>query len=147
MKALRQRSKIYADMLQRDTIVSHEQGAELNVAVAATPNDQITAAVNLLREQLKDGLREQIATAGFQRFERLIRDLLVAMEYGEDLDAGKPRTGGSDGGVDGVISQDKFGLDRIYLQAKLYSDVKVGRPAVQGFVGSLIGHGAPRACL
>ena len=110
----------------------------------STPTDEIAAAVKLLREKLKIDLREQIAAAGPARFERLIRDLLVAMQYGEDLDAGGGRAGGSDGGVDGVISQDTLGLERIYLQAKLYMDMKIGRPAIQGFVGSLLGHGASK---
>ena len=92
---------------------------QISRTLADTINDQIVAAVRLLRDKLKEDLREQILAAGPRRFERLIRDLLVAMEYGEDLDDRRDRPGGSDGGIDGIISQDKLGLERIYLQAKL----------------------------
>jgi restriction system protein len=50
--------------------------------------------------------------------------------------------GPGDGGIDGVIDEDRLGLDRIYVQAKRYTDISVGRPEVQGFVGSLVGRGA-----
>lgn len=146
MGVLRQRSDAYARMLAGGGTAGPDV-VQKNVPTGvsdATPNDQITAAAALLREKLKQDLREHIAAAGPQRFERLIRDLLVAMNYGRDLDADANRPGGSDGGVDGVISQDRLGLDRIYLQAKLYTDAKVGRPAIQGFVGSLVGHGASK---
>ncbi len=146
MAILRRRSPSYAKMLAGEKNGNSGTGLEAEPIEAdiSTPTDEIAAAVKLLREKLKIDLREQIAAAGPARFERLIRDLLVAMQYGEDLDADGRRAGGSDGGVDGVISQDKLGLDRIYLQAKLYTDAKIGRPAIQGFVGSLLGHGASK---
>lgn len=146
MAVLRRSSPAYFQMLEREGGASSSTitDAVLEGISEATPNDQITAAVRLLRDKLKDDLREQIIAAGPRRFERLIRDLLVAMDYGEDLDASRDRPGGSDGGIDGIISQDKLGLERIYLQAKLYTEAKAGRPAVQGFVGSLVGHGATK---
>jgi len=72
-------------------------------------------------------------------FERLVIQLLKAMGYGRTGNiehSGKP----GDGGIDGIMSQDPLGLDRIYVQAKKYSpgDV-VGRPTIQGFVGALMG--------
>lgn len=144
MAVLRQHSKDYTKLVSREptALPAANASATLDQMNASTPNDQIISAVGLIREKLKADLREHISTAGPARFERLIRDLLVAMEYGEDLDADRERPGGSDGGIDGVISQDKLGLDRIYLQAKLYTDAKVTRPAIQAFVGSLVGHGA-----
>jgi restriction system protein len=79
-------------------------------------------------------------------FERLIVDLLVAMGYGGTHDRAALQLGKSgDGGVGGVIDEDRLGLDRIYLQAKRYAPhVGVGRPEIQGFVGSLVGLGATK---
>ena len=73
-------------------------------------------------------------------------DLLVAMGYGGSHEQAALRLGKSgDGGVDGVIDEDRLGLDRIYVQAKRYAEhVGVGRPEVQGFVGSLVGLGATK---
>jgi restriction system protein len=78
------------------------------------------------------------------RFEQLIVDLLLAMGYGGGDRAMGDRIGKSgDGGIDGVINEDKLGLDAVYVQAKRYApDAKVGRPALQAFVGSLTGEGA-----
>lgn len=70
--------------------------------------------------------------------------MLVAMGYGVDMDGDRDRPGGADGGIDGVIRQDELGLDRIYLQAKLYPEKQIGRPVVQSFLGSLVGHGATK---
>jgi len=79
-------------------------------------------------------------------FETLIVDLLVAMGYGGSHADAATRIGRSgDGGVDGVISEDRLGLDRIYVQAKRYAPGNVvGRPEVQSFVGSLVGLGATK---
>jgi len=76
-------------------------------------------------------------------FEQLVVDLLVAMNYGgsrKDAQA-VGRTG--DGGIDGVIKEDRLGLDAVYVQAKRWQD-SVGRPQVQAFAGSLEGHRAKK---
>jgi restriction system protein len=80
------------------------------------------------------------------RFERLILDLLSKMGYGAGLasNARMTKTTG-DGGIDGIIHEDALGLDAVYIQAKRYgADAKVGRPAMQQFVGSLTGEGATK---
>nr|WP_245398617.1 restriction endonuclease [Oceaniglobus trochenteri] len=80
------------------------------------------------------------------RFELLIVDLLVAMGYGGG-DAAMARAIGrsGDGGIDGIINEDALGLDAVYVQAKRYAlDNKVGRPAIQAFVGSLTGESATK---
>ncbi|WP_249403221.1 restriction endonuclease [Sphingomonas sp. CFBP 8765] len=77
--------------------------------------------------------------------EQLIVDLLIAMGYGgSHKNAATQLARSSDGGVDGVINEDRLGLDRVYVQAKGYGDATVGRPDVQAFVGSLVGHGATK---
>jgi restriction system protein len=75
--------------------------------------------------------------------EKAVLRLLVAMGYGGSEGDAQHIGGPGDGGFDGVINQDRLGLERIYVQAKRYkSDNKVGRPDVQGFVGALHGMGA-----
>lgn len=80
-------------------------------------------------------------------FEDLVVRLLVAMGYGgSQADAGKAIGQSGDGGIDGVIKEDRLGLDTIYLQAKRWEGT-VGRPVVQSFVGSLEGQHARRGVL
>lgn len=76
--------------------------------------------------------------------ERTVLTLLHAMGYGSSEDDLQHLGGSGDGGVDGVIRQDKFGLDQIYVQAKRYGSSVVGRPQIQNFVGALGGQHATR---
>lgn len=125
--------------------------AEASVAVAAaaataTPEEQIDAAQGVLHAALKAELLQRVLAQSPAFFERAIVDLLVAMGYGGSHEGAALSLGRSgDGGVDGVIDEDRLGLDRIYVQAKRYAPhVGVGRPDVQGFVGSLVGFGATK---
>ena len=80
-------------------------------------------------------------------FEKLVVDLLLAMGYGgTSRDSGQVLGQSGDGGIDGVIQEDRLGLDNIYVQAKRW-DGTVGRPIVQGFVGSLTGRAASKGVL
>lgn len=111
-----------------------------------TPEEQIDAAVLTLQRALRDDLLARILDNSPAFFEGVIVDLLVAMGYGGNRrDAAKRLGGTGDGGVDGVIDEDRLGLDRVYVQAKRYAlSTTVGRPEVQGFVGSLVGLGATK---
>jgi restriction system protein len=112
----------------------------------ATPEEQIEAAHRALNAALRADLLERIRDNSPAFFERLIVDLLVAMGYGGGLKQAAEQLGKSgDGGVDGVINEDRLGLDRVYVQAKRYAEgSSIGRPEVQGFVGSLVGFGATK---
>ncbi len=109
-----------------------------------TPEEQIEKAFLTLQSALRTELLQRISqnTPGF--FEELIVDLLVKMGYGGSRPDAAAQLGRSgDGGVDGVINEDRLGLDRVYVQAKRYAENNVvGRPAIQNFVGSLVGMGA-----
>lgn len=109
-----------------------------------TPEERIEAAHTELMSALRSDLLDQILQQSPAFFEQLIVDLLVAMGYGGSHEDAAKRLGGTgDGGVDGVINEDRLGLDRIYVQAKRYAaHVSVGRPDVQAFVGTLVGHGS-----
>lgn len=121
-------------------------GQNLEVAASETPEEQIDSAQAVLHEALKTDLLQRILAQSPAFFERAIVDLLVAMGYGGSHENAARRLGKSnDGGIDGVIDEDRLGLDRIYVQAKRYaSHVSVGRPEVQGFLGSLVGVGAAK---
>jgi restriction system protein len=107
-----------------------------------TPQEMLETSYQILRRELAQELLEKISKCSPRFFEELVVDLLVAMGYGGSRrDAGQAigRTG--DEGVDGIIKEDRLGLDAIYIQAKRWK-ASVGRPDVQGFAGSLEGHRA-----
>jgi restriction system protein len=112
----------------------------------STPEEQIEKAALTIRAALRSDLLQRIAKNTPAFFEGLIIDLLWKMGYGGSRPDAAAQLGRSgDGGVDGVINEDRLGLDRVYLQAKRYAEGNVvGRPEVQKFVGSLVGMGATK---
>ena len=116
---------------------------------AGTPEEQIASASLALEEALRDALLARVLETTPAFFERLIVDLLLAMGYGGSrAEAGERLGRTGDGGVDGVIREDRLGLDRIYLQAKRYGPgSSVGSEAVQAFMGALIGRGAQKGVM
>lgn len=112
----------------------------------ATPEEQVDAAQKVLHAAVRADLLQRITENSATFFEGVIVHLLVAMGYGGSHENAALRLGKTgDGGVDGVIDEDRLGLDRIYVQAKRYDPGNgVGRQAVQGFVGSLVGFGATK---
>lgn len=121
-------------------------GETIDATTSATPEEQIDAAQAVLHQALKADLLQRILAQSPAFFERAIVDLLVGMGYGGSHENAARRLGKTgDGGIDGVIDEDRLGLDRIYVQAKRYAaHVGVGRPEVQGFLGSLVGVGAAK---
>jgi restriction system protein len=113
---------------------------------SATPEEQIEKAFITLQSALRTDLLDRLLQNTPAFFEELIIDLLVKMGYGGSRPDAAAQLGRSgDGGVDGVINEDRLGLDRIYVQAKRYGEGNVvGRPAIQNFVGSLVGFGATK---
>lgn len=111
-----------------------------------TPDERIEQDFNAIEAALSDEVLSAIVTMDPVKFERLILDLLTKMGYGAGNIANSQMTKTSgDGGIDGIINEDKLGLDAVYIQAKRYApDSKVGRPALQAFVGSLTGEGATK---
>lgn len=87
---------------------------------------------------LRELLKQAILDNSPDFFEHLIVDLLIAMGYGYDKTSGIVVGGSHDGGIDGIIYEDKLGLDKIYLQAKRYKDGnRIGRKELQAFVGAM----------
>ncbi|EGR0072692.1 TPA: restriction endonuclease [Vibrio vulnificus] len=102
------------------------------------PEEKLYDAYLEHRAGVKNQLLEQILSSEPAFFERLVVDLLLAMGYGGDFPgAGLVSGSPGDGGIDGVIKEDKLGLDKIYIQAKRYTSNKIGRPDLQQFVGAM----------
>ena len=112
-------------------------------STAQTPQEQIEQALSTINQSLADELLREVLALSPRFFEQLVVDLMVAMGYGgSNQEAGQTTRYSSDGGIDGIIKEDRLGLDSIYLQAKRYSDKTVGRPEIQAFAGALDLHRA-----
>ena len=107
-----------------------------------TPEDSLASAYRTLRENLEQEILDSIADSSPSFFEKLVVDLLVNMGYGGTRqDAGRALGKSGDGGIDGIINEDRLGLDVIYIQAKRWEGT-VGRPEIQKFAGALQGQRA-----
>lgn len=109
-----------------------------------TPDELIAGGYKQLREALAIELLDRIKSVSPSRFEVLVVELLVKMGYGgTEEDAGRVVGKSGDGGIDGIINEDRLGLDVIYIQAKRW-EADVGRPEIQKFVGALAGNKASK---
>lgn len=104
------------------------------------PEEKIANAIDEHLQQIKQQLLDNIMSNHPDFFEQLVVELLLKMGYGYDKKSGIVTGGSHDNGIDGIISEDKLGLDLIYIQAKRYSNTnKVGRKELQAFIGAM-GH-------
>ncbi len=112
--------------------------AELGIETAeTTPDEQLAEAHQALVQSLADELLAQVRAATPSFFEQLVVDLMIAMGYGGSRkEAGKATQATNDDGIDGIIKEDKLGLDVIYLQAKRWTNT-VHRPEIDKFIGAL----------
>ena len=109
-----------------------------------TPEELLQRAYESIRSDLAGQVLEKIKSNSPAFFEKLGVDLMVSMGYGGSrADAGKSIGGSGDEGIDGIIKEDRLGLDVVYLQAKRWEGT-VGRPEVQKFVGALHGKRAKK---
>lgn len=107
-----------------------------------TPEEALEFAHQSIRQALAQELLSRILSCSPQFFEDLVVELLVAMGYGGSRrDAGERVGQSGDGGIDGIIKEDRLGLDTIYIQAKRWQG-SVGAPEIQKFVGALQGQRA-----
>lgn len=126
-----------------------EKNGKKNVEVESsdtpqTPEEQIEAASVALRDSLGEEILAKMKAASPAFFERLVVELLVRMGYGGTRkDAGKAIGRSGDEGIDGIIKEDRLGLDVIYIQAKKW-EATVGRPEIQKFAGALQGFRAKK---
>lgn len=118
---------------------SKPESVEEILVSSSTPEELLQQAYQSLRNELASELLSKVKNNTPRFFERLVVDLMVALGYGGSrADAGKSIGRSGDEGIDGIIKEDRLGLDVIYLQAKRW-DGTVGRPEIQKFVGALTG--------
>ena len=145
----------YPDFVRFSSISSHNgkmqkpkiiPEADPDCTPSITPEETIAHAYEQIHNKLSSELLDVVLTQDFAFFERLVVELLVKMGYGGSIqDAGRAigRTG--DEGIDGIIKEDKLGLDVIHIQAKKWNkNNTVGRPELQKFVGALAGQGSTK---
>ncbi|MEA5565415.1 restriction endonuclease [Anabaena sp. UHCC 0399] len=127
---------------QSDKPISN--GSEADLDTTRTPEESLEIAIEKLTQDLVSDLLQTIKTSSPAFFEKLVVDLLVKMGYGGTRkDAGKTVGRSGDGGIDGIINEDRLGLDVIYIQAKRWEN-SVGRPEIQKFAGALQGFRAKK---
>lgn len=113
-------------------------------AIPQTPEESLETSFLDIKKTLAQELLSKIKMCSPSFFEKMVIELLVSMGYGGSRsDAGKAIGRSGDEGIDGIIKEDKLGLDAIYVQAKRWENV-VGRPEIQKFVGALAGQGAKK---
>lgn len=114
-------------------------------SLTETPEELLDSGSLKLRRQVEAELLARVKACPPEFFERLVVKLLTTIGYGGSLaDAGKAIGKSGDGGIDGVIKEDKLGLDLLYIQAKRWDNATVGRPEIQKFVGALHGKRAKK---
>lgn len=137
----------FPEFIEFREISRPENGAAITtelVPAKITPEESIELAHLGLREQLAQELLSRIMACSPTFFEQLVVELLVKMGYGGSRrDAGERIGQTGDGGIDGIIKEDRLGLDAIFIQAKRWQGT-VGRPEIQKFVGALQGQRAKK---
>jgi restriction system protein len=114
------------------------------VKLQQTPEEQIEFGYQNIRKALAQEILTKLKNVHPSFFEKIVVELLVKMGYGGSIaEAGKATRYSNDEGIDGIIKEDKLGLDVIYVQAKRWEGV-VGRPELHKFVGALAGQGAKK---
>lgn len=117
---------------------------EIEATEKQSPEDLMVYGYHKIRQELADELLGQIKSCSPEFFERMVVELIVKMGYGGSRkDAGKAIGKTGDEGIDGIIKEDKLGLDIIYIQAKRWENA-VSRPEIQKFAGALQGHRAKK---
>ncbi len=133
--------------LERTTRAKEEDDASIefdNPLITETPEEILESNYLKIRKNLSQELLTKIKSCTPAFFENLVVELLVKMGYGGSIkDAGKSIGKSGDEGIDGIIKEDRLGLDVIYIQAKRWEG-SVGRPEIQKFIGALAGQGAKK---
>lgn len=123
---------------------SADDGVDHEVETSLTPLERVEGGYNELRDALADELLGRVRAMKPKSFEQLVVDVLVAMGYGgSQLDAAQVVGKSGDGGIDGVIKEDRLGLDMVYVQAKRH-EADIGPGPIREFVGSLGEHKAAK---
>jgi len=114
---------------------------ESSLLTSDSPEEVLESMSAALRDRVSEEILRRLREMSWQQFERTVERVVTALGYGASAQEVRAALsqGAGDQGVDGVIKEDALGLDLIYIQAKK-QDAKVGRPAVQAFIGAMTGH-------
>jgi len=124
---------------ERNQEARKAQSESSSISSDGTPEETIDNAIDEVESNLQAELLEQLAAVDPYRFEQIVIDLLFAMGYGGSREeAAKVTKKSNDEGIDGIINEDRLGLDVIYVQAKRWQ-ANIGRKEIQSFVGALAG--------
>ena len=134
--------KGYQDFVARNKSIKKQETGQKNDSNddSVSPIENLKNSYEMYRQSVCDDMLDILKKCDDRFFERLCVKLITAMGYGD----GETTPRSHDGGIDGIINQDKLGLDKIYIQAKRYNNHKVTRPEVDKFVGAVSIHGAKR---
>lgn len=116
---------------EKETLKTNKQ-PETNIA---TPQDLIDEGFNQIESDVKNELLQKLKNIDPYFFEKVVLKLLKKMGYGEFIETSKS----NDGGIDGIINEDKLGLDKIYIQAKRFNEGKVREKDIRNFIGAMSG--------
>mgnify|MGYP001408428149 FL=1 len=105
------------------------------VILNSSPQDLIDTGIEKIETSIKNELLQKLKTFDPYAFEKVVLILLRKMGYGEFVETSKSR----DGGIDGVINEDQLGLEKIYIQAKRFTDNKVRETDIRNFIGAMSG--------
>lgn len=129
----------------RDNSPANNQISNQLDSEISTPEELLESTYLQLKNELLAELLEKIKSSSPSDFENMVVDVIVKMGYGgSHAQAGRALGRSGDGGVDGIINEDKLGLDVIYLQAKRWLEGNVSRPEIQKFAGALQGKRAKK---
>lgn len=127
------------DSLQTDVITFYEpentSKSTVTLTSTASPQDLIDTGFEEIERKVKDELLSKLKEIDPYTFERIILILLNKMGYGDFIETSKS----GDGGVDGIINEDQLGLEKIYIQAKRYTESKVRETDIRNFIGAMSG--------
>lgn len=129
---------ISIDQLESDVIGFYKQEGtttERREIESSSPQDLIDTGIEQIENNVKNELLQKLKLIDPYAFEKVILILLNRMGYGEFIETSKSR----DGGIDGIINEDQLGLEKIYIQAKRYTDNKVREPDIRNFIGAMSG--------
>ncbi|MBA3755702.1 MAG: restriction endonuclease [Nitrosomonas sp.] len=113
----------------------NESIPETTIVANASPQDLIDSGFEHIEREVKDELLSKLKVVDPYAFEKIILILLKKMGYGDFIETAKS----GDGGIDGIINEDQLGLEKIYIQAKRFTENKVRESDIRNFIGAMSG--------
>ena len=132
LRDLENESSLFDFYKQEKTSVTADNKAQIEIS---SPQDLIDEGFNRIESEVKADLLQKLKTIDPYFFEKVVLRLLKTMGYGEFIETSKS----NDGGIDGIINEDKLGLDKIYIQAKRFNEGKVREKDIRNFIGAMSG--------